>query len=105
MISHTFLKQKGILNMTEMIEKKLNNKMRKEEGKVWVRRNPVNRGDPPISVNIKANRLPIRQLERGSTGKLPIPSNPARTVEKQEEEVTLIPYGCTTLRISEFPVH
>jgi len=81
-----------------------NNKLRAEV-KDQISLNPWNLENAPITVKIKANRLPIWQLERGSTGKLPVRSNPARTVEKQEEEVALIPYGCTTLRISEFPVH
>lgn len=67
--------------------------------------NPWNLENAPISVKVKANRLPIWQLERGSAGKLPSTSWPGRTVEKQEEEIVLIPYGCTTLRISEFPTH
>lgn len=81
-----------------------NNKL-KAEVKEPISLNPWNLENAPITVKIKANRLPIWQLERGSTGKLPIHSSPARTVEKQEEEVTLIPYGCTTLRISQFPIH
>jgi len=32
-----------------------------------------------------------------------VPTGPARTA-KAVEEVTLIPYGCTNLRIAEFPV-
>ena len=77
----------------------------KAEVKDQIALNPWNLENAPITVKTKANRLPIWQLERGSTGKLPVPSWPARTVEKQEEEVTLVPYGCTTLRISEFPIH
>ena len=66
---------------------------------------PWNLENAPISVKIKANRLPIWILERNSAGKLPSPSWPGRTIEKLDEEITLIPYGCTTLRISEFTTH
>ncbi len=66
---------------------------------------PWNLANAPISVKIKANRLPAWILEKNSAGKLPSTSWPGRTVEKKEEEITLIPYGCTTLRISEFPTH
>lgn len=81
-----------------------NNKL-KAEVKDQISLNPWNLKNAPITVKIKANRLPNWQLERGSAGKLPAPSSPARTVEKQEEELILIPYGCSTLRISEFPIH
>ena len=82
----------------------IENKTLKAEVKDQIAANPWNLENAPISVKMKANRLPIWQLERGSAGKIPSPSWPGRTVEKQEEEITLIPYGCTTLRISEFPV-
>jgi hypothetical protein len=83
----------------------IDNKTLKAEVKDQISLNPWNLENAPISVKIKANRLPAWQLERGSTGKLPSPSSPPRATEKMDEEVTLIPYGCTTLRISEFPTH
>lgn len=67
--------------------------------------NPWNLKNAPISVKIKARRFPIWQIERNSAGKIPSPSWPPRKTEKQVEEVELIPYGCTTLRISQFPVN
>ncbi len=54
----------------------------------------------PIRIMAQAKRLPMWQQYNGVTG--PIPWSPVRSQE-QPQEVVLIPYGCTKLRISEFP--
>ena len=66
---------------------------------------PWNPENAPVSVKVKARRLPIWKIERGSAGKIPSPSSSGRELEGAEEDVILIPYGCTTLRIAEFPTH
>jgi hypothetical protein len=38
------------------------------------------------------------------TGPIPYSITNGLETEKQEEEIVLIPYGCTNLRISQFPV-
>ncbi|WP_319481834.1 beta-L-arabinofuranosidase domain-containing protein [uncultured Draconibacterium sp.] len=66
--------------------------------------NPWNPENAPIIVKTKGKRMPIWTEDRNMAGKTPSPSWPYRIVEDNEEEIILIPYGCTTLRISEFPV-
>jgi uncharacterized protein len=66
--------------------------------------NPWNPENAPIIVKTKGKRMPIWTEDRNMAGKTPSPSWPYRIVEENEEEIILIPYGCTTLRISEFPV-
>lgn len=70
-----------------------------------VEANPWNLENAPITVTTKARRLPLWKEEKNMSGKTPSPAWPYRLVEKTEEEIQLIPYGCTTLRISQFPVY
>ncbi|WP_303919043.1 beta-L-arabinofuranosidase domain-containing protein [Draconibacterium sediminis] len=66
--------------------------------------NPWNLENAPIIVKTKGKRMHIWTEDRNMAGKTPSPSWPHRIVEENEEEIILVPYGCTTLRISEFPV-
>ena len=54
----------------------------------------------PVSCAVVGRRVPSWGMENGSTGELP--RSPAGT-SGEPERLTLIPYGCTNLRITEFP--
>jgi DUF1680 family protein len=68
-----------------------------------VSNNPWNLQDAPVAIKVKGKTIPEWKLYNETAG--PIPYSNIRYLRDQPaEEVTLIPYGCTTLRISQFPV-
>ncbi|GAA4092418.1 beta-L-arabinofuranosidase domain-containing protein [Mucilaginibacter panaciglaebae] len=66
---------------------------------------PWDLASAPLQLTVKARRIPNWTLYNNMTGPMPysVIYNEGTPKEK-DEEVTLVPYGCTKLRISEFPV-
>ena len=67
--------------------------------------------DAPIRLKVRAARIASWQLYGGDAGPLPWTAGGGLDVGdwpnyplEPEETITLVPYGCTKLRISEFPV-
>ncbi|MFQ3549831.1 MAG: beta-L-arabinofuranosidase domain-containing protein [Armatimonadota bacterium] len=55
----------------------------------------------PIELKVKGKKIPEWQMEKNSAA--PVPQSPVKSNEPVEE-LTLIPYGCAKLRITEFPL-
>jgi DUF1680 family protein len=65
---------------------------------------PWNPENSPITLSTKGKIIPEWKLYNAVAGPLPH-SGPLRNlINDPEVDITLIPYGCTTLRITEFPV-
>ncbi len=64
-------------------------------------RSPFSTAGAPVVAKVKGRRLPSWGLERGAAA--PPPKSPVASNEPLED-LMLIPYGCTDLRITEFPV-
>ncbi|QXV65114.1 glycoside hydrolase family 127 protein [Mucilaginibacter sp. 21P] len=65
---------------------------------------PWTQAAAPIQLKTKGRRIPTWQLYNETAGPQPYGNIWNFVTDKNEEELTLIPYGCTRLRISLFPV-
>jgi uncharacterized protein len=62
--------------------------------------NPFSRKQPPVSLQVKARKLPAWIAEDGAAN--PLPQSPVATGQPVED-LTLIPYAAAKLRITAFP--
>lgn len=65
---------------------------------------PWTLNEVPITIKAKARRLPSWTQHRGANGRIPYFVQHHDAPDPVDYDIELIPYGCTTLRITEFPV-
>jgi hypothetical protein len=64
---------------------------------------PWNLENAPLEIHTTGVRMEEWTMYEGSAGPLPFSTQYQATVG-EVEEIVLVPYGCTTLRITEFPI-
>jgi hypothetical protein len=69
---------------------------------------PFSPGGAGVIASARGQRIPDWEMQRGWAGELSVPerewSDPARPISTEPvEDITLLPYGCTNIRITEFP--
>ena len=84
-------------------ERRLSGESFKVETRAWDGKYPWNTDNAPIVIRTEAFTLPSWTRARGSASDINYHTYQARETGPMRT-IELIPYGCTTLRITEFPV-
>jgi hypothetical protein len=70
----------------------------------WEGSYPWNLEHAPLALRTKGKQIPDWTLYREMAGPLPHSLPPSHLLKEKAEDILLVPYGCTTLRITEFPI-